>query len=88
VSNDSGPSEPADRLAALEAAKGELSAAEAALRLALRRVKAAPRADKNNQSVQAAFDNLVKIKNALAALERLASDAVDWPSQDREESFR
>ena len=77
MSSDSGPSEAADPGAALEAAKRELSAAEAVLRLALRRVKVAPRADKVtiNQSLQDAFDNLVRIKTALAALQRLASDA-------------
>ena len=60
----------AEQRAVLEAAKRELSAAQAELRLALQGVKSAPRADKItiNQSLQAAFDNLVKVKTALAAL--------------------
>ncbi len=64
-----------DPHAALEAAKRELSAAQTELRLALRGVKTAPRADKItiSDSLQAAFDNLVKVKKALATLERLVT---------------
>jgi hypothetical protein len=51
-----------------------LFAAQTELRLALRGVKSAPRADKVtiDQALRAAFDKLMKIKTALAALERLA----------------
>jgi hypothetical protein len=61
-----------NRRAALEAAKRELSAAQAELRLALQGVKAGPRANKVtiSDSLQAAFNNLVKVKKALTTLER------------------
>ncbi|HVJ21045.1 MAG TPA: hypothetical protein VM686_36795 [Polyangiaceae bacterium] len=74
------PRSAADRPATLGAAQRELSAAEAELRLALRRVKAAPRADKItiSDSLQAAFDNLSKVRSALTAIER----AILTPSED------